>query len=271
MLDPWFQKAPERRFKAFRNLAYWLLIERRVVKEADAVLFTSQEEKELAKSSFPFYSANGVVVGYGVPKSPYSVTECHVGDSSEPYFLFLSRIHPKKGVDILLKAYAEIYSQILEIPKLLIAGNDEGTYALEMKRLTKSLGLEAKVCWLGQIQGEKKWSAILNSEAFILPSHQENFGIAVAEALAAGIPVLTTNKVNIWKEIEMSGGGIISNDDLSGVVQSIKKFLQLSASDRALLRERASVCYEQYFSVEGAATRLADFLTNELSSKKRRK
>jgi glycosyltransferase involved in cell wall biosynthesis len=76
------------------------------------------------------------------------------------------------------------------------------------------------------LAGDQKWGALRSCEAFILPSHQENFGVAVAEALACGKEVLITNKVNIWREVEQSGVGFVAEDTEQGIVSLLEKFLE---------------------------------------------
>ena len=82
-----------------------------------------------------------------------------------------------------------------------------------------------RITWTGMLAGEAKWSAIQAADVFALPSHQENFGIAVVEALALGVPVLISDKVNIWREIVNDGAGFAESDTLAGTVQSLSRWL----------------------------------------------
>ena len=99
------------------------------------------------------------------------------------------------------------------------------------------------------LQGELKWGALLAAEAFILPSHQENFGIAVAEALAVGTPVLISDKVNIWREIEADGAGLVAPDTLDGTVSLLERWLALSPAARQQMGERARACFTAHFEM----------------------
>jgi glycosyltransferase involved in cell wall biosynthesis len=110
------------------------------------------------------------------------------------------------------------------------------------------------------LTGDAKWGAFRAAEAFVLPSHQENFGIVVAEALACGKPVLITNKVNIWHEVEAAGAGLVADDDTPGIASLLRRFLCMSEADRAKMGEAARRCFERNFDVRAAALSLADAL-----------
>ena len=114
------------------------------------------------------------------------------------------------------------------------------------------------------LQGELKWGALLAAEAFILPSHQENFGIAVAEALAVGTPVLISDKVNIWREIEADNAGLVAPDTLDGTVSLLERWLALDASGYAAMGERAQQCFAERFHIQRATERLLEIVGRSL-------
>jgi glycosyltransferase involved in cell wall biosynthesis len=179
--------------------------------------------------------------------------------------LFLSRIHFKKGVDLLLKAYNTILQESINpnvIPDLVIAGSGfDSEYGNGLLKYIEIYPLlKQKVILTGLINAEMKWAAIYGCEAFILPSHQENFGIAVAEALACEKPVLITNKINIYREIEKGGGGIIEEDTLTGTINNLKQWIALDAESKILMGENAKKIYENNFKNEYAAKKLFDIL-----------
>ncbi|MBC7507207.1 MAG: glycosyltransferase, partial [Ferruginibacter sp.] len=98
-----------------------------------------------------------------------------------------------------------------------------------------------------------KWEAYVGCEAFVLPSHQENFGIAVVEALACSKPVLISDQVNIWKEIQDAGAGIVAPDTLEGTKQLLLSWLHMNTNDRAEIIGNTRRCYEKKFTVKAAA------------------
>jgi glycosyltransferase involved in cell wall biosynthesis len=191
MLDPYFQKAPERRLKAIRNQIYWKLIEQKLINRADGLLFTCEAELLLARETFtPYHPKRELNVGYGIQEPPAFtpamrdafLNKCpEIADKS--YILFLSRVHEKKGADLLIKAYSSIRNS--SSSKLIIAGPGmETDYGKSLIQIVKEDHLEHSVHFTGMLSGDAKWGAFYGCETFVLPSHQENFGIAVVEALA---------------------------------------------------------------------------------------
>ena len=104
--------------------------------------------------------------------------------------------------------------------------------------------------------GPQKWGAFYGCEAFILPSHQENFGIVVAEALACGRPVLISNKINIWREVEAGGGGIVFEDSLEATHKALIRFLTLNSIQSEKMEKNAVDTFLKYFEISRAAQTL---------------
>jgi len=135
-------------------------------------------------------------------------------DEDVPTSLFLSRIHHKKGIEVLLRAIHLLHESRDGHGKgyacrLLIAGTGDPDYIRTLKALASSLGLDETVAFLGHVSGELKLSLLAAADVFVLPTSQENFGLALTESLASGTPVITTPGVDIWPELESSGGAII--------------------------------------------------------------
>jgi glycosyltransferase involved in cell wall biosynthesis len=242
MLDPWFkQKYP---LKHAAKQLFWFFSEGQLLRHAKAVLFTSEEERRLARNAFyPYKVASEVVVGYGTADPPADDGTAKRAFYAQfplllekPFILFLGRLHPKKGCDILIKAFHRVQDRFPY--DLVFAGPDQVGWKEELASLAKDLNLSDRIHWTGMLAGDQKWGALRSCEAFILPSHQENFGVAVAEALACGKEVLITNKVNIWREVEQSGVGLVEEDTEQGIVNLLENFLErnktrISASNHA--------------------------------------
>ena len=165
----------------------------------------------------------------------------------QPYLLFLGRLHRKKGIDLILKALSEI--TIENRPHIKIAGPDEENRLSQLKALARQLGVSDHITWLGPTFGEEKTTLLREAEAFILPSHQENFGIAVAEALAVGTPVLISNQVAIWDMVKRAGAGIISEDTVSGVKSLFLQWQCLPENMRYVMRKQARHLFTQQYDV----------------------
>lgn len=269
MLDPWFQKAAGRKLKAIRNWLYWKLIEGKVVNGVDAVLFTCEEELLLARQSFtPYHPKQELNVGYGILTPPEQTAAMSAAfynsrlvPEGQPYFLFLSRIHEKKGVDILINAYLALLDEQPGLPHLVIAGPGMDTaYGAQMKALA---GVCKKIVFPGMLTGDSKWGAFYNSTAFILPSHQENFGIAVVEALACGKPVLISKQINIWREIAAAGGAIVKEDTEAGAYAMMQAWQQMSAAEQHVMATNARKVFEEKFTVANAAQQMLSKLSNQ--------
>lgn len=267
MLDPWFKKAYP--FKHFKKWLYWPWADYRVLRDAKAVLFTCEEEMHLAPQSFWLYKATPRVVKYGAARPPAdadrlreSFYQQHPDLRGKRLLLFLSRIHEKKGCDLLVEAFASVASAHPDV-MLVMVGPDQTGLVAGLQKLAAERCIADRIVWPGMLQGDMKWGAFYASELFVLPSHQENFGIAVAEALGCGLPVLISNKVNIWREIEADGAGLVGNDDADGTEQNLRCWLGMSAAERAAMSQKALACFEERFTVEQMAESLLQVIDHK--------
>lgn len=268
MLDPYFQKDKSRKLKALRNIIFYKFWESKVINNCNAMLFTCELELQLAKSSFkPYHPLKEINVSYGVKAAPslnHSITnllnnQTDLSLPSSPYLLYLSRIHPKKGVDLLISAYTFL-SNAFSLPPLVIAGPGLDTsYGQSLQNQALNY---PSISFIGMVTGDAKYAAFYGCEAFILPSHQENFGIAVAEALSCGKPVLITKQVNIWPEIINSSAGLAEEDNLEGIIELLQKWINFSEDRKREFSENAYRCYLNNFSIEFSSKKLLDELRN---------
>jgi glycosyltransferase involved in cell wall biosynthesis len=262
MLDPYFKRAYP--LKHLKKSLYWPLGEYRVLRDARAVLFTCEEEKLLARESFSRYRCREEVAGYGTAPPPVergvalaAFRAAFPQLSERRVLLFLSRIHEKKGCDLLIEAFAAIAGTD---PRwhLLLAGPVAPGYGARLQALVQQHGLESRITWAGMLGAEKKWGALYAADVFALPSHQENFGIAVAEALACGTPVLISDRVNIWREIVADDAGLVAPDTVAGTTRLLQQWTALSENARAAMRENALRCFATRFDIREVSRRLTD-------------
>lgn len=264
MLDPWFKRTYP--LKHIKKRLYWRWGEYRVLRDARAVLFTCEEERLLARESFRPYRCNEVVVNYGTAApqgDPVQQRSAFLDQypelSGKRILIYLSRIHPKKGCDLLLEAFSHSAERDPAL-HLVMAGPDQVGWQQELQKQATHLGISKRVTWTGMLSGDLKWGAYHAAEVFVLPSHQENFGIVVAESLACGKPVLISNKVNIWREIEQAGAGFVANDDLKGTISLIERWLAAPEKQRFIMGQKAIQCFNDRFEVHRAAQSLKDVL-----------
>jgi glycosyltransferase involved in cell wall biosynthesis len=268
MLDPYFQKTPSRIFKSWRNEIVWRMTEARAINAADAILFTCEEEKELARHTFKgYYPKKEINVEYGIQfpqayvpamKEAFYLTCPILGE--HPYWLFLSRIHPKKGIDVLIKAYLQLALKFPHLPHLVIAGSLDYKYAMKMIQLANN---HPQIHFSGMLKGDAKWGAFYHCDAFVLPSHQENFGIAVAEAMACKKTVVITKHINIWQEINQGGGCILfADNDVDSIYTTLENLGKMSQSQLELIGNNAYEIFMEHFYIEKTAIRFAQALNS---------
>ncbi len=257
MLDPYFKRRYP--LKHVKKWIYWLLVQYWVLRSASRVMFTTELERDLATETFWLWHWNPMVVSYGAdPQLPDIATltpafhercpELPLEDKSRSYLLFLSRIHPKKGCDLLLKAFAKVAPKHPEL-HLIMAGPDAMGLRKDLQTITDEAGISDRVHWPGMLLGDAKWGAFALCDAFVLPSHQENFGIAVAEALACGRPVLISDQVNIAAEIRADGCGIVEPDTLEGTTRLLKRWLALDPDERAAMQRQAKATFARRYDM----------------------
>lgn len=254
MMDPWFRLTYP--LKHLAKQVFWLIGEGRLLARARSVLFTCEEERRKAHGQFWGYPPYvETVVGYGAsappPRTPALETAFRSATpklGGRPYLLYLSRIHRKKGCDMLIKAFASLADDHLGID-LVMAGPDQTGWRPELEALAERWGVASRVHWTGPLYGDAKWGALYGADAFVLPSHQENFGIAVAEALGCGTPVLISDQVDIWREIEEAGAGLVAPDTVEGTEAMLLQWLAMAEADKTRAAKATTTLFNQKFNV----------------------
>ena len=260
MMDPWFRRTYPLKHLAKQLL--WTFFDGPLMERARAALFTCDEEMVLARGQFRGHPYRERVARYGASDAPQGATgQIAAFRATVPalgkrrYLLFLGRLHPKKGCDLLIEAWAEVGNTDYD---LVMAGPDQIGWMKNLRALADRRGIGAKVHWPGMLTGAAKWGALRAAEAFVLPSHQDSFGLAVGEALACGTPVLITDKVNVWREIEAAGAGLVRPDDLAGTELLLHGFLSASTLARTRMRAAARQCFSEHFDVAISARKIRE-------------
>lgn len=257
MLDPYFKRAYP--LKHIKKAIYWYLAEYWVLRSAFRVLFTTQMEADLARKSFMFHTWKEHVVPYGTSGPPIEKEEALAAfynavpqAINKRFLLFLGRIHQKKGCDLLIEAFAKIAGLDPDL-HLIVAGPDQQGLQKELDAAAQQVGIADRILWPGMITGAAKWGALYACEAFVLPSHQENFGIAVAEALSCSKPVLISNQVNIAPEIANDNAGFVEPDTADGTLRLLERWLAASATTREAMSVQALHTFHQRYDMKETA------------------
>jgi glycosyltransferase involved in cell wall biosynthesis len=264
MLDPWFKRTYP--LKHLKKWVYWPWADYRVLRDAQAVLFTTEQERRLARESFWLYEANEGVVGYGTSAPPadaerqrQAFLQLFPQLQGQRMLLFLSRIHPKKGLDLLIEAFAVVAPSDPRL-QLMIAGPDQVGWQASLQQRAAALGIADRITWPGMLTGELKWGAFRCAELFCLPSHQENFGIVVAEALACGLPVSIAQPVNISAEVAAAGAGFVHADTVAGTTEALRQWLAVPPDEKKQMGIRGSKLFYEQFDFSSIAKNLLPVL-----------
>lgn len=188
-----------------------------------------------------------VVIPNGVdpPSDVVEGTDAHVGEASDdagrPYLLFLGRISWKKGLDRLIRAFPAV-----EGAELVIAGYDENGHQAVVRRLAADCGISNRIRFVGPVEGQEKQRLIRDASCLVLPSYNENFGMVVIEAMAAGRPVVVTAEVGLANVVEQSGSGIVAGGDPDTLASALNYILRNPAEARAMGAAGRRVAQERY-------------------------
>ena len=244
MLDDWCVRS-----RRVKKAVYLSLFGRPFLERSAGIHYTASIEKEQSNPRAPLSDSH--VLPLIIDLKPFENlpgpelaqrTYPDAYDSDSAKILFVGRLHPIKGLDLLLDAFAAAKADEPK-PHLLLAGPTDGGYQSELLSRIDRLGVTDRVHLLGMIHGDLKHSLYQSCDAFVLPSHHENFGIALAEAMICGAPALLTKGVNIWPEIERLGG-IVAERSVSGLAAGIEKVTKERKKLRQIGQENRSAVLE---------------------------
>jgi glycosyltransferase involved in cell wall biosynthesis len=249
MLDPYFKRD---NIKYFIKIPFWFFLDGPCVWFSKFLMFTCEREKELAKGCYPFYSFQGFVTRLGFDFNHtffngLEFREKYNIDPEKKILLFLSRIDGKKGIETLIGAVRENIA-LMHDWVVVIAGPGEPAYIDYLKFKTKELEVEDKVLWVGSLYGDAKWSAYKAARFFVLPSHQENYGIVNVEALSIGVPLVITKTINIYQDIDSYNAAFCSEDNLLAYSRALSSAISVSEDEYSILSENARKCYLENFT-----------------------
>jgi len=242
---------------AAKKSLYLNVIERKNINQSASLHLTSNAEKQeieqLNLECKNFVIPHGLAIPGIIPNASQLLREYFQLSSKEPIILFLSRIHPKKGLEYLIQALTQIKDKKFT---LIIAGNGDSDYEAQINSCLHDYGLEDCSLMTGFVEGELKQLLLQGANLFVLTSYSENFGVAVLEALAAGTPALVTPGVALAKEIEQNDLGYVVPQEPTAIAKAIEKHLELPESEEDKLSQRTRQFVLDNYSWEQIAQQL---------------
>ena len=247
MLEPWIIK---RHYWTRKVPALWLY-QKAAVQRADCVQATAESERDnLLKLG---YNSNIKVVRLGIDAESIEMKRSW---KKSRQILFLSRVHVKKGINFLVEA-ADVLRNELQGYKILVAGEGEADYVEDMKRMICDRGLQDIVQLIGGVYGDEKWRLFQTSDFFVLPTHSENFGLAIAESLASGTPVITTVGTP-WSDLNGSEAGAWIEIGTEPLVETLRRFLGLSEDELETMGRNGRKLIETKYSAHFMAEQMME-------------
>jgi glycosyltransferase involved in cell wall biosynthesis len=234
----------------FRKYIFEALFENRNLRNAAGIHFTSQEERDLAQ---PFImGARSFVASLGLHLNEYATLPA-AGRFRAAYpeiadrriVLHLGRLNFKKGLNILVDAFSRVSNKHDDV-HLVLAGPDNEGYGAQVRRWLADRGLSRRATLTGMLEGELKLAALRDAAVFALPSYSENFGIAVVEAMACGLPVVISDKVNIWREVQSAGAGLVVVCDAESCAGALLEILNNDERARTMGEKGQELVAERY-------------------------
>lgn len=247
MLEPWIIK---RHYWTRKVPALWLY-QKAAMQRADCVQATAESERDnLLKLG---YNSNIKVVRLGIDADGIEMKKSW---KKTRQILFLSRVHVKKGINFLVEA-ADVLRNELQGYKILVAGEGNADYVEAMKRMICDRGLQDIVQLVGGVYGDEKWRLFQTSDFFVLPTHSENFGLAIAESLASGTPVITTVGTP-WNDLNSSNSGAWIEIGTQPLVETLRRFLSLSDEDLETMGKNGRKLIETKYSAKVMAEEMME-------------
>ena len=264
-LDPWSLQQ-----KQLKKRLFWQLGVQKMLKGAAAIHYTTQAEQELAEGSLGI--SGGVVIPLGI--ETHLLNERAVSKEREekclpsikpPYVLVMSRLHQKKGLEVLLPAFLSLVKKP-EFAKwqLVLAGEGESAYVASLKSLVKSGGGNGNVVFAGWLEEAQRENALRDASLLALTSYQENFGLCILEALAEGVPVVISSDVNLAKDIADAKAGWITKVDVAGLERTLSE--AMADKEQRFMRGLAGKAFSQNFTWENIAEKLESMYLSIIKS-----
>lgn len=219
------------RVSAGRKRVYEWLVAQRILSHASAIVFTSQGEREETRSLG--LTARSVIIPHGFNSGPYehlpergAFRAQYLQGHSGPVVLFLSRLNAKKGLDVLIQAFALVVEHLPDARLAIVGNSDPPAFESKVQAWLRQYRLARHAAMTGPLTGESKRQAFADADVFVLPSHAENFGVVLFEAMASGVPVVVSDTLNYADEIRRSQAGFVVRRDPREFASATLKLLR---------------------------------------------
>jgi glycosyltransferase involved in cell wall biosynthesis len=235
--------------KHSKKSLYFNLIENSILKKAAGIVVCNASEEEQLRHLSVETPISRIPWGMHLPEaesipSTDKLYELFPAMKNRPILLFLSRLHPKKGLDILIPAF-DVLAREFSDWLLVLAGPDEESYRSDLEQITRALGLEQRVIFTGLVTGEAKAALLAHAELFVLPSHSEGFPVVVVEALGYGRPAVITTTCYI-PEVEEKHAGLVVPAEQNALTEALREMLRDKDLRRLCGQNAQSLAREQF-------------------------
>lgn len=247
MLEPWALNAGKWKKKLALSL-----YQRTDLTKAVCIHTTAQMEGEnIRKLGFKNPIA---VISNGIDVSEFPL-KSETTKKGINKILFLSRIHPKKGIENLIESWSQTEKALRQNWQIEIAGNGEENYITSLQKLIEAKDLQEEIKIIGPQFGDAKIKAYQQADLFVLPTYSENFGMVVVEALACGVPVITT-KGTPWEELNTHHAGWWIDIGVQPLVKALDEALNLPEEQRKQMGRNGRELVEEKYSIEAVAAKM---------------
>lgn len=248
MLEPWALQ-----HKGYKKRIAMTLFQWRALRHAKLLVATALAEYENIRALGLRQPVALIPNGLDIDSYWQADTFARSSSGVQRTALFLSRVHPKKGLLNLMQAWAALPPGVW---RLRIVGPDEGGHWAEVKALADRLGVGQSVEYLGPLEGEQKLRAYRESDLFVLPSYSENFGVVIAEALASGLPVITT-RATPWADLEIFRCGWWVDVGVEPLLTALREAMTMDATELSAMGARGRT-YVQRYDWKGIAPKMVE-------------
>lgn len=262
-----------KKLKQVKKNIYMKIVGKKILDKSSKIHLITEEERNHFLSFYPEFQNKTVVIPNGLNLSGYEIkikktsfSDKYTMLKEKKIVLYLSRLNWTKGIDILIKGFSMAHKERKDI-MLVMAGKDDGDgYEKKVRKWVEEEGIKEVVLFTGMLTGKDKLMALYGSNIFILPSYSENFGMAIIEAMACGLPVVVSNKVGIVREIKQWQSGIIIEPTVDGVYQGLKACLEMESYKRQEMIDRARKMVEVLYDIDKVSNRMIELYQEVISN-----